>query len=254
MFASVCVCACVCVNALRLHLRIYACISLPLPDTADAYIPIPMRMHERMRICYTNMHPCTRGMLATSACKGMANGDGPPDRLPVGLLVITELYAGSSAECRQPSFGPAGTSCCAVCVVHQTLVPGPAAAEEAVAVPIVAEERVRVPRDVDRQGHIGIGRMEALERVCNMLLPDVPVGSLRARDVVGLDPELALAGRAGRRQLRAELKRRSRKRGAGCGAGGPESVSARTRCDGAHMEPSLSPVLQQRAADAASQT
>mmetsp|Transcript_99587 Transcript_99587/g.145540 ORF Transcript_99587/g.145540 Transcript_99587/m.145540 type:complete len:219 (+) Transcript_99587:333-989(+) len=81
--------------------------------------------------------------------------------LPVGLLVKSEFDPRRRTERREASLGSAGALVGAVCVVLETIVPRPTAAEEA-ATFAVAEEGIRMARDVDGQGYTGIGRVKTL--------------------------------------------------------------------------------------------
>ena len=56
---------------------------------------------------------------------------------------------------------------------------------------------------VDRERRIRVSSMESLKRLGDVLLPDVPVRSLRARHIVGFDAQLTLPGP---RHLRAQLQ------------------------------------------------
>jgi len=63
-------------------------------------------------------------------------------------------------------------------------MPRAAAAKEAFIFAIVSQEGVWMTCYVDRKGYIGMLRMEALESLGDMLLPDVSVRSLGASDIV----------------------------------------------------------------------
>ena len=56
---------------------------------------------------------------------------------------------------------------------------------------------------IDRERRFGVGSMESLKRLGDVLLPDVPVRSLCARHIVGFDAQLTLPGL---RHLRAKLQ------------------------------------------------
>ena len=56
---------------------------------------------------------------------------------------------------------------------------------------------------IDRERRFGVGSMESLKRLGDVLLPDVPVRSLCARHIVGFDAQLTLPWT---RHLRAQLQ------------------------------------------------
>ena len=63
-------------------------------------------------------------------------------------------------------------------------------AAEVTAILRVPKEAVRVTRDAELQGGVGVGVVEQVEGGLDVVLPDEPVGSLRAGNEVGVDADV----------------------------------------------------------------
>ena len=136
-------------------------------------------------------------LLSEAACK-----EHRPLRLhglPLGLHLVVQVHARPLREEPHLRFGLCAHFLRASAVAEQGFMPrwlvafcraGPG---EAPALPRCAEERVRVPTNVDRDANLWVLPVEGVQRAGDVVLPDVSVWSLRARHKVSLHSHQQLA-------------------------------------------------------------
>jgi hypothetical protein len=139
-------------------------LSLHLSPPSYLLLPVPRRPQKHtLRI---NRLPLCRHV------EPKVDPCGPPER--------AEALLGTA----RPLLGAAG-------VVDEAIVPcGTLEAAEMTAILRVTKEAVRVTRDAKLQGGVGVGVVEQVEGGLDVVLPDEPVGSLRAGNEVGVDADV----------------------------------------------------------------
>lgn len=128
------------------------------------------------------------------------------DGLPVGLDAVVQLDADLDAKIIHAPLDLFPSHFRVSTIAQQTLVPrgflsfgSSRTGQVRSSALVVAEKAVRVSRHVDNDTHVLVLRVEQVQPDGNVLLADVPVGSLRARDEVGLQSQHARPRRSGPR-------------------------------------------------------